>query len=284
MTRESFLGTIDWNLQQLARYQAPMPTVYMPERANGLINGITGARKIKRVLSLSKGAIPAPNNIAVWDIVGGKSPYGRPLRWRIFACWCEAATAEAYQQVKRQLRKWYEPSGLGDGIDVPYSGAIVFGAAEAWPAGINPDGGELPKCVATESLVSAGKIGHEMRTIGSKSLAASLRLAIAAEPFELCRKRVVETLERLAHTPDSGWLTAELVAEEAAVSARDAVNIFKELEIEGKLRIGRREAPVEARRIFADFKSPAPSWLRKFFSNLRSRKPWFVQDDDSDLT
>lgn len=279
MDKSAFFSSLEWNLGRLAAEAAPLPECGLPSRylkAIKMFGGVFRARRLDRVSDTNP---PAPADVKVWDLVGKRLLGGRPLKFRVFACYSESADPEEFRKVKFELRKWYQLCGLNSGHDLPYSGALVIGSGETIGEGAVPKGVDLPECVVIEMWACSGGTAPKFRTFGD-GVGQVVTQALVPETFAECEKRVIRAVKDEVGF-GKGHVTVESVAEKTGVGEGVISNIFMSMVACGDYSLGKLPSRKEcgghrtkAQRMYIERRIPG------FFQRLMARKmgKWYVQD------
>lgn len=277
MTQDEFFGAIEWNLKQLIQEKAPLPEYNLPCRNLKVVRWTRGVFRARRLLEISKTNPPAPKNVRVWDLVGMRLFGGRPLKFRVFACYADHGDAGACKQVKFDLRKWYELSGLTGGCTRPYSCALVIGCGEELKEDAQPTGFDLPGGTPFEMWTWKGMRGPCAKCFGAGTVGQVVSRAMTPEAFDRCKDRVRDAID----SEHSGHVTVEVVAEKTGVGEDVVSNIFNDLVKSGKYVVGKLPAHTAQgeRRTLAQrmyIERGTPGLLQQFAAKRRGN--WYVQD------
>ena len=244
MTREEFFGGIRHNLTRLGR--------------SGLI-------------SLTHGDPTAPENVRVYDLQPRKGRGRNCDTFRFFVAFVPEATPEAYRAVKAAIRKWYQESGWELAGDQPCAGAMVVGAATAWPKGMMPNADDIPPSVKYQVLLAPAEDplrGVELTMLGDRE-SGQLVFRALREDFDLQRERVEK------YVRDSfGFTLSDMKGHTFVSEIAGAVNvdvdyvfdILNDLQGKGELRIlrhaGRAEEGLPPASVYYIERGKAPLWGR----------------------
>jgi len=228
MEQGQFFSTIEWNLKQLVHEHAPLPVYNLPGRGLKVVRALQGVFRASRLAEVSRTNPPAPRNVKVWDLAGMRLFGGRPLKFRVFACYAENPTAEECDKVKYELWKWYQFNGLNTGHDRPYSGAMVIGCGGPLADGVRPDGKRLPERVPYETWTCSGSSGPIVREFG-EGVGQIMARAMTPETFVECKARVKKAVDFELDYDGGGHVTAELIADKTGVHMNVVSHIFREM-------------------------------------------------------
>lgn len=283
MTQNEFFGGIESNLRRLKDARITLPDYNLP----GVIHGdgcrqiLRNLMKVKSLMKLTEKDPTAPANVRVFDLVSGKLLGIPRQKFRVFAAFVEEPTREAYREVKFRIRKWYQESGWADAQTRPYAGAMVVGAAKAWPDGMTPNSDDLPFDEVEFLVLSAPRPeprqGIDLVTRGDPSVGDVIFRALG-ESFESQKQRVEDYVQQQFDLPEEardGRVTVAVVSKKTKVPEDDVSYIFNDLQGEGKLTVRKlkRRGRTPAESTFAV--NEPPSFWRQFLSRCQGK--WYTQ-------
>ena len=298
MTQEEFFGAIEHNLQLLAAKRAELPLYNIPRI--GIFLGKFGNLKllsrIKEFKCIAKGGDPqCPDNVRCYDLLSSKALFVGPIRFRVFACFADAPTAEGYRLAKRAIRRWYQQSGWANNeCEMPYAAAIVVGAASPWEDGLTPNAVDPPSAnvnIAFRMLAASSPQpgnGMVIEKEGDVGACIIVYQALVPETFDKVERRVRDCVENLflpnGDVIGGGYLTVRKVMDRLPkIPYKVIVNIFVKMQGEGNYRkdllpkdAGRE---LDEQRVYLE-KRP-PSFLKKWLSRLEPE--WYTQNRVSRL-
>ncbi len=298
MTQEEFFGAIEHNLQLLAAKRAELPSYNIPRIGTllGKIGKLKWLSRISEFRCIAKGGDPqCPDNVRCYDLLSSKALFIRQIRFRVFACFADAPTAEGYRLAKRAIRRWYQQSGWAHNeCEMPYAAAIVVGAASPWEDGLTPNAVDPPsenvKIAFRMLAASSPQPGNGMviEKEGDVDSCTIVYQALVPETFDKVERRVRDCVENL-FLPDGsvrggGYLTVRKVMDMLPkIPYMVVVNIFVKMQGGGNYRkdwlpkdSGRE---LDEQRVYLE-KRP-PSFLKKWLSRLEPE--WYTQNRVSRL-
>lgn len=283
MTQNEFFGGIESNLRRLKDARITLPDYNLPGAIHGdgcqrILRHLMRVKKLKR---LTEKDPTAPNNIRVFDLVSGRVPGISRLKFRVFAAFVEEPTQEAYREVKFRLRKWYQESGWADAQAKPYAGAMVVGAAKAWPNGMTPNSDDLPFDEVEFLALSAPRLdprqGVELATRGDPSVGDIIFRALG-ESFESQKQRVEDYVQQQFALPEEardGRMTVAVVAGKTGVPEDDVSYIFNDFQGEGKLTVQKLKSKGRTLAESTFVVNKPPSFWRQLVSRCQGK--WYAQ-------
>lgn len=295
MTQEEFFGAIEHNLQLLAAKRAELPSYNIPRIGNLIGRGgkFKWLSRIKEFRCIARGGdLQCPDNVRCYDLLSSKALFVSQIRFRVFACFADAPTAEGYRQAKRAIRRWYQMSGWANNeSEKPYAAAIVVGAASPWEDGLTPNAVDPPSenvNIAFRMLAASSPQpgnGMAIEKEGDVDSCIIVYQALVPETFDKVEKRVRNCVESLflpdGSVVDGGFLTVRKVMDRLPkIPYMVIVNIFVKMQGEGNYRkdLLPKEAgrELDEQRVYLE-KRP-PSFLKKWLSRMEPE--WYTQNFD----
>lgn len=282
MTQSEFFGAIKSNLDVLAQERVPLPLHNLPGRDWATVSFLRGIFRIRKVLELET-AKRMPDNVRVWDLVGSRMGGGRPLKFRVFACFSDDANQEGCREAKFALRKWYQSSGLTHGHDLPYSGVLVVGTSGIIANGRKPAGEDIPDFVTFEMWAGSrmGSDYPEVRTFGSQdTIGERIVHAVTPETFDSCSDRVKREVDACLRDPSfTGFVTVRKIADRTGVCDKVVSSMFYDLMGSGEYSTRERKPSpgvpaTKAELCYIEHK--APGFWEKLDAKRRGK--WYVQE------